>query len=186
MKQKENYTLEELCTGLAITLTKFCQMAGITEGTLIRLRQGYAGRRSTINSILATFSRIYGIEFSLENVTGLTPQEKPHQKSKKQPVLAMSREEQSLKESHQISTVERKKADVPDNLPKGTIKLVDFKKQYGIADSSMNRWIHDGINGEKIETVTRPKPTGIGPQHYLTPAQQEKALDVLKRHGKIK
>src|SRR5947208_1393808 len=83
MKEKQSYTLEELCAGLTITLTKFCQMAGITEGTLIRLRQGHAGRRNTINSILATFSKIYGIDFSLENVEGLTVQEQPPQKGKR-------------------------------------------------------------------------------------------------------
>lgn len=186
MKQKESYTLEELCDSLSITLTKFCQMAGITEGTLIRLRQGHSARRVTINKLLETFSKVYGLDFSLDNVSGLTPQEKPHQKGKKPSELPLPIEEMSQPEKAPIRTTGRKTTDVPNDLPEGTIKLVDFKKQYGIADSSMNRWINDGLNGEKIETVTRPKPTGIGPQHYLTPDQQEKAVEILNRHGKLK
>jgi hypothetical protein len=98
MKAKESYTLEELCSSLSITLTKFCQMAGITEGTLIRLRQGHAGRRNTINSILNTFSQVYGLDFSLENVTGLIVQDKPHHKGKKPSVLPIPIDAMSQKE----------------------------------------------------------------------------------------
>jgi len=124
MKIKESYTLEELCTGLTMPLVKFCQMASITEATLIRLRKGYAGRQHTINLILATFSQIYGIEFSLENVEGLTVQEKPHQKGKKpsvspNPIAAIPQKESSQnrivepKKEKRIYT-RKKESDLPD------------------------------------------------------------------------
>ena len=77
MKAKSNYTFEELCNGLKMPMSKFCHQCGITEGTMTRLRKGFPGRRGTINSILDSFSQVYGLDFSLENVSGLTPIEKP-------------------------------------------------------------------------------------------------------------
>ena len=67
-------------------MSKFCQRAGITQGTMARLRRGYPARRGTINILLDTFSQVYGLDFSLENVTGLSLQEHPHQKVEKTPV----------------------------------------------------------------------------------------------------
>jgi len=86
MKAKESYTFEELCNSLKMPMSKFCQMAGITQGTMARLRRGYPARRGTINILLDTFSQVYGLDFSLENVTGLSLQENPHQKAEKPPV----------------------------------------------------------------------------------------------------
>jgi len=89
-------------------------------------------------------------------------------------------------------TTERKgkgETSIPDDLPVGTVKLIDFCKQYGIADSTFSRWIdkEKGIKkGEWIEVTTKIKGAGMGVQHFLTPDQQEKALEIIKRHGKLK
>lgn len=201
MKIKESYTLEELCSSLTITLTKFCQMSGITEGTLIRLRQGYAGRASTINSILATFSQIYGIEFSQDNVTGLTLQEKPHQKSKKQP---------SVKPAKPVIEKPQKRAYTPrkTDLPEGYMLATDFAKQYGVAYTTLRDHmltglgpglihgpdvsedgsvpVKDYIKSEERIKRTRFDKDGkevIERERYLTPEQQAAALEFWKRHG---
>jgi hypothetical protein len=81
-------------------MSKFCQMAGVTQATVARLKRGYPARRGTVNMLLDTFSQVYGLEFSLENVTGLSLQEHPHQK-----VL-----EPSVETSESDSTTTKKKA----------------------------------------------------------------------------
>lgn len=73
----------------------------------------------------------------------------------------------------------------PVDLPHGTIKLWDFVHKYSLPDSSVGRWVEKGLKGEKLETTTRTRTNGRI-QHYLTPEQQEKAIEILKRHGKLK
>lgn len=190
MEYKEQYTFEELCEGLEMSMSAFSRAAKVDEGTIARIRKGYSARRGTINSLLRALSEAYGRNFTLENVTGLKKVEKPiipiDEGVPTLPISTPTIPAITATEAPQNRIVERKTQPIPDDLPEGTIKLVEFKKKYGIADASMHRWINEGINGEKIETVTRPKPTGIGPQHYLTPEQQEKAVEILKRHGKLK
>lgn len=199
MKVKESYTLEELCRGLSITLKKFCQMAGITEGTLINLRQGYSGRQSTINSILNTFSQIYGIEFSLENVTGITVQDKPHQKGKKQPEQKTTPYETSETKGPKNRNIEPKRAYTPrkTDLPDGCMLATDFAKQHGIAPTTFRDHMIIGLGPgvpwgmgnemtaekEHIDYSERDHPSRKGEkERYLTPEQQTAALDFWKRH----
>src|SRR5262249_46795657 len=83
------------------------------------------------------------------------------------------------------------KTEIPSDLPVGTMKLVDFREAHGIPESNMSRYVHpekgiDKKNREYIETTTRPRVSGTGVQHFLTPAQQEKALKLLRKHGKLK
>lgn len=195
MKIKEAYTLEELCTGLTMPLVKFCQMAGITEATLIRLRKGYAGRQHTINSILATFSKVYGMEFSLDNVSGLTVQEKPHQKAEKQPVPAPAKTPKAVAEKPQKRTYKPRET----GLPEGCILATDFAKMHGV---NPRTFVDHMIIGKGPGTVPgelgdpmlpvkeqadyseRDHPSRKGEtERYLTPAQQSAALDFWKRHG---
>lgn len=77
MKQKDMYTLEELYDNLKISLSKLSKIADINEGTLIRIRKGkYSVRKTTVNKLLDAFSEVYGLEFSLDNVTGITLEDK--------------------------------------------------------------------------------------------------------------
>lgn len=206
MKAKESYTLEELCSSLSITLTKFCQMAGITEGTLIRLRQGYAGRQHTINSILNTFSQVYGIDFSLENVQGLKVQEKPHQKGKKPSVPTIPIDAMPQKEVSQKRIVEptrdysRQKAT---GLPDGCTLATEFGLLHGVKRETfrdhMNRGLGPGlIHGDDVpedgsvlvrdyvryeERPKRVRKDGtIEMERYLTSDQQAAAIEFWKRH----
>jgi DNA-binding transcriptional MerR regulator len=72
------------------------------------------------------------------------------------------------------------KRGIPDDRPVGTIRLIDFAKLHGIPESSIRRWAASGM----IETTTGTQPDGkIG--HWLTPEQQERALETLRRHGKL-
>src|SRR6266550_6949491 len=77
MKQKDMYTLEELYDNLKISLSKLSKIADINEGTLIRIRKGkYSVRKTTVNKLLDAFSEVYGLDFSLDNVTGITLEDK--------------------------------------------------------------------------------------------------------------
>jgi predicted transcriptional regulator len=76
MKQKDRYTLQELFNNLDITFTELKNRAGISDVTLAKIRDGYSARRSTINTLLRTFSEIYNIELSLDNVTGIVIKDK--------------------------------------------------------------------------------------------------------------
>ena len=205
MKVKQSYTLEELCSGLAISLTKFCQMAGITEPTLIRLRKGYAGRPSTVNSILNTFSQIYGIEFSLENVSGLTLQETMHQKGKEP-----SRQEVMVQIANNLPPVEKsivepkrdytpRKSDLPD----GYILATEFALKHGVKRETfrdhMNIGIGPGlIHGPDVDEATQQvkdyvrseernkrvrKDGTVEKERYLTQEQQTAALDFWRKHN---
>jgi transcriptional regulator with XRE-family HTH domain len=76
VKEKDQYTFTELCENLPIPVSEFCRRAGVTEGTLARLRQGFSARRVTVNKLLIAFSKVYGLELSSDNVTGLTLEDK--------------------------------------------------------------------------------------------------------------
>ncbi len=204
MKLKESYTLEELCSGLSITLKKFCQMAGITEGTLINLRQRYAGRPSTVNSILNTFSQVYGIEFSLENVEGLKVQEKPHQKGKKPTEATMSIPAIPQTEVAQNRPTIEKRDYTPrkTDLPDGCILATEFALKHGVKRETfrdhMNIGIGPGlIHGPDVDEETQQvkdyvrseerhkrvrKDGTIEKERYLTQEQQKAALEFWQRH----
>jgi hypothetical protein len=209
MKVKQSYTLEELCSGLSITLKKFCQQAGITEGTLINLRQGHAGRPSTVNSILAAFSKIYEMEFSLENVEGLTVQDKPHQKGKKPATSTLPIDAIPQQEVPQISVSEPKRSYVKKNkekkssLPDGCILATEFGLAHGIPRETFRDHMINGlgpglIHGPNVpedgtvqvrdyiryeERNKRVRKDGtIETERYLTSEQQKAALEFWKRH----
>src|SRR2546430_13083972 len=65
------YTLKELFDNLEITLTELSRRSGISDVTLISIRNGKSARRSTINTLLRTFSELYGIKLTLKNVSGI-------------------------------------------------------------------------------------------------------------------
>lgn len=206
MKLKEMYTFEELCTSLTIPLTKFCQMAGITEATLIRLRKGYAGRQHTINSILATFSKIYGIEFDLSNVSGIVVQEKPSLQRKNPPVPTMPIVETVQSEEPQISIVEPKRAYVrrkESGLPEGCMLASKFAESHGVPRKTFEGHVGTGlgkglIHGADVpedgsvlvkdyvraeEKAKRVRKDGtIEKERFLTSEQQADAIAFWKRH----
>jgi hypothetical protein len=193
MKEKEMYTFTELLDNLKIPVSELCRRAHVTEGTIGNIRRGHAIRRSTANKLLGCLSEIYERELSLENVKGLDLENRlATEKPATVPSRNETRDTTPALETPQISPAMRNpggapKSDIPDDLPEGTIKLIDFISKHRLAQSSINYYINKGFKDEKIETTTRPRPSGSGGvSHFLTPEQQEKALDFLRRHGKLK
>ena len=76
---------------------------------------------------------------------------------------------------------------IPLHLPLGTISSGVFAKQYGINYTDFKNYMRRGVNGEWFEVEKVSSPTREGyVLKFLTLEQQEKALEVLKRHGKLK
>jgi predicted transcriptional regulator len=70
METQEMYTLAELFDDLPITIAELGRQSEINEVTLARIRDGKPTRRSTMNKLLLTLSKVYEIPMSLRNVTG--------------------------------------------------------------------------------------------------------------------
>jgi hypothetical protein len=193
MQEKEMYTLRELYDNLEVPYAKLGKMADMSEGTVTRIRDGYPARRTTLNRLLRAFSTVYGRQLTLENVTGVQIEDKHKQEQVTvPPVSTPTINAIPQQTSPQKRTTERKgrgETSIPDNLPVGTVKLADFCVQCGVADSTFSRWIdkEKGIKkGDWIEVTTRDKASGMGKQHFLTPDQQEKAIEKMRRYGKLK
>jgi hypothetical protein len=166
MEHKESYTLKELYDSLEIGLSELGRRGSLSEVTVARIRDGHSARRSTINKLLRAFSETYGIKLSSNNVTGI------HLQDKKVP-------------QSQTDATERKDL-IPANLPPGSLVATHFAEMHGVPISSFARWINEGLKGDHFESEEIPRVSGKGSFRYLTPAQQEKALDILRRHGKLK
>ena len=73
------------------------------------------------------------------------------------------------------------------DLPEGYILARDFALKYGVAPPTFRDHITIGLGRgekEKVEASARPKPgREKETERYLTPDQQEKALDFWRRHG---
>ena len=165
MKEKEQYTFDELYDNLKITVSEFCRRAEITEGTLSRIRKGYPTRRSTANKLLDAFSQVYNLEFSLENVEGINLEERVT-KTRTIPTSAAL--------TYEPERIAKRSEDIPENAPEGTMKLIDFSVASGIPASTLGRWGRTG----KIEVITVPRISGHGSQSFIIPDQQQKAKEL--------
>lgn len=67
----EEYTRESLFKKLPISISELARRSGISEVTAASIRKGKAARLHSINRLLATFSALYGVTFTVENVKGL-------------------------------------------------------------------------------------------------------------------
>lgn len=164
MEQKEKYTLSELYDNLDIPLTELHRRSGMSEGTVTRIRDGYAARRSTVNKLLRTFSQIYGFPLSIDNVSGILLEDK-----------------KGLQTTDSSITAKRL---IPSDLPPNTVHFADFAEKYGIPRSTFKHHIEVGLAGEKVDAVKRQKPSR--PEHterFLTPEQQTSAIQFWKRHS---
>jgi uncharacterized coiled-coil protein SlyX len=76
---------------------------------------------------------------------------------------------------------------IPADLPSGTLSASEFAAQIGMPHKDLDRYIRRGIRGEMIDVIEIPHATRANyTEKYLSPEQQTKAIDILKRHGKIK
>src|SRR5690348_16825969 len=76
VEQKDTYALRELFNNLTITMTELKNRSGISDVTLASIRDGNSARRSSINKLLNTFSDIYKVPLSIENVSGIVINDK--------------------------------------------------------------------------------------------------------------
>jgi predicted transcriptional regulator len=74
MQEKSTYTIQELFEDLPITIAELARQSVINEVTLARIRDGKGTRRSTVNKLLLTLSKIYERPLSVHNVTGINVQ----------------------------------------------------------------------------------------------------------------
>jgi predicted transcriptional regulator len=64
------YTTEELFRRLPISLSELARRSKVSEVTAAKIRDGKTARLHTINKLLATFSEVYEVELTIDNVVG--------------------------------------------------------------------------------------------------------------------
>lgn len=64
------YTAEELFRRLPISLSELARRSHVSEVTAAKIRDGKTARLHTINKLLATFSEVYGVALTIDNVIG--------------------------------------------------------------------------------------------------------------------
>jgi|SRR5438445_2657348 len=85
-----------------------------------------------------------------------------------------------------IPPQEAQKSKVEPNR-KGMLSASDFAMQLGIKYDDIKNYMRRGVNGEMLDFTEVQHATRAGySMKYFTVDQQQKALEVLKRHGKIK
>lgn len=172
----EKYTLRELFDRLKIPIAELGRRAGISEVTAAKIRDGQSARRSSINSLLEVFSQLYGVELTINNVTGIVIKDK----------LARLEAEKTEESSVSDSGPQKRAYTTAEDIPVDWILCSDFFESHEIKETTYRRWLRDGLGGEKLEFEERPRPGKDDKFRYFTPAQQEQALEILKRHGKLK
>jgi hypothetical protein len=65
------HDIKELIENMPATLTELGRMSGVSERSVMRIRDGQKVNRSTANKILLGLSRLYGETFTLNNVKGI-------------------------------------------------------------------------------------------------------------------
>lgn len=90
-----------------------------------------------------------------------------------------------VKSESAVTASRRRKGE--SDLPEGCILARDFALKYGVPAPTFRDHITIGLGRgekEKVEASERPKPgRPKETERYLTPDQQEKALDYWRRHG---
>lgn len=72
-----------------------------------------------------------------------------------------------------------------ENIPADWVLCSDFFDTYVIAETTCRRWLKNGLEGETFESETKPRSGRQQEYRYFTSDQRLKALDILKRHGKL-
>jgi hypothetical protein len=76
--------------------------------------------------------------------------------------------------------------DVPSIFPAGTLSASNFATRHGVKYEDFKNYMRRGIYGEKLDITEIPHPTRAGyVQKFLTLEQQEQAIALLKKHGKL-
>lgn len=75
----------------------------------------------------------------------------------------------------------------PTDLPPGTLHSSEFADQLGLKRTVFDSMMKNGIAGEPLERTRIPIAARPGKHsNYFMPSEQEKAIELLKKHNKIK
>ena len=66
------HSFQDLLDNMPASIAELSRLAGVSERSIIRARDGEAIQRSTANKILRGLSQLYSQTFTLNNVTGFT------------------------------------------------------------------------------------------------------------------
>jgi predicted transcriptional regulator len=64
------YSFQDLLDNMPASIAELARLAGVSERSIIRARDGEAIQRSTANKILRGLSQLHSQTFTLNNVTG--------------------------------------------------------------------------------------------------------------------
>jgi predicted transcriptional regulator len=65
------HEFKELLENMPATLTELARRSGVSERSIMRMRDGERVNRSTANKVLFGLSQLYDRAFTLKNVTGI-------------------------------------------------------------------------------------------------------------------
>ncbi len=191
MEQKDMYTLRELYNDLDIPLTELGRQAGISDVTLAKIRDGASARRSTINSLLRTFSQIYGVRLSTENVKDIIIKDKLAKREQAEKAHAILHEQpiipslQNLPipaipktEKPQNRNVESKRAYAPrkSNLPDGCIPAIEFANTHGVSREAMRWHMNNGLGAGLIHGPDVPEDGTVQVRDWIHYEERNKRV----------
>jgi hypothetical protein len=176
-------------------------MSGVTEPTTTRIRDGYSARRETINKLLKGFSEVYGVELSLDNVTGITLEDKKAirkqmlerngltEKAEKQPVIEKTVKDKEDTEKAEKRTYSRKQ---DSNLPDGCILATEFATLHGVKRETFRDHMLIGKGPGTVPGQETHPTMGVKDhvdyserQKPNRPAEKEKFLDSPQQYGAL-
>lgn len=76
--------------------------------------------------------------------------------------------------------------ETPEDIPSGSILIGKFAEVHGVNPRTFRDQITKGVRGDTIDTISRPKPGRESrgeTERWLSPDQQQQAIDFWKRHG---
>lgn len=181
MEPRDMYSVQELYEGLEISMLELSRRSNINPGTLLRIKKGYSARRPTVNKLLRTFSEIYHIPLSLNNVLGIhlegeevKASEKAEKPSILPPVVQPTRivPEKVPKRDYKPRDAE---------LPEGCVLASAFAESHGVNRKTFEGHYKTGLGRkgkEKAVVSARPKPgrENRETEYYLIPEQQVAVL----------
>jgi len=90
------------------------------------------------------------------------------------------------KSTQSVSEHPKRHYTTSEDIPADWVLCSDFLKSYGIKETTQRRWLTNGLEGETFEFEERDRPGRSDKFRYFTSTQQEHALDILRRYGKLK
>jgi transcriptional regulator with XRE-family HTH domain len=71
MNSNETHSIQDLFKRSPISISELGRRSKVSEVTAAKIRDGKRARIHSVNRLLATFSELYGITLTVDNVTGL-------------------------------------------------------------------------------------------------------------------